>query len=154
MADICPVCEKTMGLLSPRVTRDDMWLHFDCLGQFEENPEAYGGQAKRENPDHHVDTKDHDNSVTNSGEAAKVVVGGGTPPRKIPKNPGIIDLLIVVGWVLFIVTCIVALFAGSQLNAIIGFAVAFAGAVQLLTFLGFSAIIEQLYNINKNTFPQ
>jgi hypothetical protein len=67
-------------------------------------------------------------------------------------NPSIIALLSTLGWALFAMTGLSGLFLTSQDGGgILGVSLIIAGVFQLSIFLGFSAIIDQLYQINVNT---
>ena len=47
MADICPVCDKKIGLFSPHSSKmiQGVVIHLDCTELFLEDPEKYGGKA-------------------------------------------------------------------------------------------------------------
>ena len=67
-------------------------------------------------------------------------------------KPQIIETLSALGWVLFglmVVSGIIAL--GRDMGVVLGIALIVSGVFQLAIFLGFSAIIDQLYKINVNT---
>jgi hypothetical protein len=67
-------------------------------------------------------------------------------------KPSIIDTLSTLGWVLFAMTGLSGLLLISQDGGgILGVSLIIAGVFQLSIFLGFSAIIDQLYKINVNT---
>jgi hypothetical protein len=67
-------------------------------------------------------------------------------------KPSIIDTLSTLGWVLFAMTGLSGLFLLNQDGGgILGVSLIIAGVFQLSIFLGFSAIIDQLYKINVNT---
>jgi hypothetical protein len=67
-------------------------------------------------------------------------------------NPSIIALLSTLGWILFAMTGLSGVFLISQDGGgILGVSLIIAGVFQLSIFLGFSAIIDQLYKINVNT---
>jgi hypothetical protein len=67
-------------------------------------------------------------------------------------KPSIIDTLSTLGWVLFALTGLSGLFLLNQDGGgILGVSLIIAGVFQLSIFLGFSAIIDQLYKINVNT---
>ena len=42
MADICAVCDKSMNFMTKN-TRQGINIHFECLSEFDQNPEKYGG---------------------------------------------------------------------------------------------------------------
>ena len=115
------------------------WIDRACIYIAYENSEAYGEQAKAgQSSVSQIDTETRDNK----------------PPRKVPEKPHIISSLRTFGLLNFLICCF---YGGRAIIAdepSLGFAIAGAGGVQVFIFLGFSAIIEQLYNINKNTFPQ
>jgi len=67
-------------------------------------------------------------------------------------KPSIIDTLTTLGWILFAMTGLSGLFLLNQDGGgILGVSIVIAGVFQLSIFLGFSAIIDQLYKINVNT---
>ena len=67
-------------------------------------------------------------------------------------KPSIIATLSTLGWLLFAMMGFSGLFLISQDGGgIFGVAVIIGGVFQLSIFLGFSAIIDQLYKINVNT---
>ena len=69
-----------------------------------------------------------------------------------PSKPEIISMLSILGWVLFAMTGLSGLFLLNQDGGgILGVSLIIAGVFQLSIFLGFSAIIDQLYKINVNT---
>jgi hypothetical protein len=72
--------------------------------------------------------------------------------RMTNSKPSIIDTLSTLGWVLFALTGLSGLFLLNQDGGgILGVSLIIAGVFQLSIFLGFSAIIDQLYKINVNT---
>ena len=72
--------------------------------------------------------------------------------RATNSKPSIIDTLSTLGWVLFAMTGLSGVFLISQDGGgILGVSLIIAGVFQLSIFLGFSAIIDQLYQINVNT---
>ena len=72
--------------------------------------------------------------------------------RATNSKPSIIDTLSTLGWVLFAMTGLSGLFLLNQDGGgILGVSLIIAGVFQLSIFLGFSAIIDQLYKINVNT---
>ena len=67
-------------------------------------------------------------------------------------KPSIIATLSTLGWLLFAMTGLSGVFLISQNGGgIFGASLIIAGVFQLSIFLGFSAIIDQLYQINQNT---
>jgi hypothetical protein len=67
-------------------------------------------------------------------------------------KPQIIDHLANLGWILFAVSGLCGIMVIAQeMGAILGIALIVSGVFQLSIFLGFSAIIDQLYKINVNT---
>ena len=61
-------------------------------------------------------------------------------------------MLSILGWILFAMTGLSGVFLISQDGGgILGVSLIIAGVFQLSIFLGFSAIIDQLYKINVNT---
>jgi len=72
--------------------------------------------------------------------------------HKSPSKPSIIDTLSALGWILFAMTGLSGVFLITQDGGgIFGASLIIAGVFQLSIFLGFSAIIDQLYQINQNT---
>lgn len=69
-----------------------------------------------------------------------------------PSKPEIISMLSILGWVLFAMAGLSGLALLNQDGGgILGVSLIIAGVFQLSIFLGFSAIIDQLYKINVNT---
>ena len=67
-------------------------------------------------------------------------------------KPSIIATLSTLGWLLFAMTGLSGVFLITQDGGgIFGASLIIAGVFQLSIFLGFSAIIDQLYQINVNT---
>jgi len=67
-------------------------------------------------------------------------------------KPSIILTLSSLGWILFAMTGLAGLFLMAQNGGgIFGASLIIAGVFQLCIFLGFSAIIDQLHQINMNT---
>jgi hypothetical protein len=82
----------------------------------------------------------------------KNATGSSTVVSATDSKPSIIDTLSTLGWVLFAMTGLSGLFLISQDGGgILGVSLIIAGVFQLSIFLGFSAIIDQLYKINVNT---
>jgi len=74
------------------------------------------------------------------------------PIQNRTAKPSIIDILSTLGIVLFVMTGLSGLFLIAQDGGgILGVSLIIAGVFQLSIFLGFSAIIDQLYKINVNT---
>ena len=72
--------------------------------------------------------------------------------KNTSSKPSIIDLLLILGWCLFGMMGLSGMYFMSQDGGLIfGASVIIAGIFQLSIFLGFSAIIDQLYQINQNT---
>ncbi len=70
----------------------------------------------------------------------------------VSTKPSIIATLSTLGWILFAMTGLSGLFLMTQNGGgIFGASLIIAGVFQLSIFLGFSAIIDQLYQINQNT---
>ena len=85
---------------------------------------------------------------------AKATVDAAATARVEDTNskPSIIGTLSTLGWVLFALTGLSGLFLLNQDGGgILGVSLIIAGVFQLSIFLGFSAIIDQLYKINVNT---
>lgn len=71
----------------------------------------------------------------------------GTNPK-----PSIIEVLSTLGWVLFILMGMSGLYLMVQDGGeILGLTLIIAGVFEVSILLGFSAIVDQLYQINKNT---
>ena len=84
-----------------------------------------------------------------SGESSS---GVETEVKYNSSEPSIIGILSTLGWVLFAMTGLSGVFLISQDGGrILGVSLIIAGVFQLSIFLGFSAIIDQLYKINVNT---
>ena len=82
----------------------------------------------------------------------KNATGSSTVVSVTDSKPSIIDTLSTLGWVLFAMTGLSGVFLISQDGGgILGVSLIIAGVFQLSIFLGFSAIIDQLYKINVNT---
>jgi hypothetical protein len=87
-----------------------------------------------------------------SYNSATASVSVSVSARMTKSKPSIIDTLSTLGWVLFAVTGLSGLLLISQDGGgILGVSLIIAGVFQLSIFLGFSAIIDQLYKINVNT---
>lgn len=72
--------------------------------------------------------------------------------RATNSKPSIIDTLLTLGWCLFAMAGLSGLALLNQDGGgILGVSLIIAGVFQLSIFLGFSAIIDQLYKINVNT---
>jgi hypothetical protein len=85
---------------------------------------------------------------------AKATVDAAATARVEDTNskPSIIGTLSTLGWVLFAMMGLSGVFLISQDGGgILGASLIIAGVFQLSIFLGFSAIIDQLYKINVNT---
>ena len=83
---------------------------------------------------------------------ASVSVSVSVSARMTRSKPSIIDTLSTLGWILFAMTGLSGLLLISQDGGgILGVSLIIAGVFQLSIFLGFSAIIDQLYKINVNT---
>ena len=69
-----------------------------------------------------------------------------------PSKPEIISMLSILGWFVFVISGLSGIFYIFQDGGgIFGVSLITAGVFQLSIFLGFSAIIDQLYKINVNT---
>ena len=44
MADICPVCDKSISFWDAQLPQG-IKVHYKCEGEFHQNPEKYGGKA-------------------------------------------------------------------------------------------------------------
>ena len=137
MAETCIVCDKKIyfSLFTTfpveLETGETKKIHHDCRNRYFNNPEEFGGPLSAQSA-----------TVTSS------------PTHNINKTtkPSIIELLSTLGWVLFALTGLIGLFLIAQDGGgILGVSLIIAGVFQLSIFLGFSAIIDQLYKINVNT---
>ena len=48
MAEICQVCNKKIGLMDMEYVREGLIMHYHCLPTFEDDPEKYGGKARKD----------------------------------------------------------------------------------------------------------
>ena len=137
MAETCIVCDKKIyfSLFTTfpveLETGETKKIHHDCRNRYFNNPEEFGGPLSAQSA-----------TVTSS------------PTHNINKTtkPSIIELLSTLGWVLFALTGLSGVFLISQDGGgVLGVSLLIAGVFQLSIFLGFSAIIDQLYKINVNT---
>ena len=147
MAGICIVCDKkfyfSLFTTFPveLETGETKKIHHDCRNRYFNNPEDFGGPLPTQSA-----------AVTSSSAQSATVTS--SPILNINKTtkPSIIDTLSALGWILFAMTGLSGLFLISQDGAgILGVSLIVAGVFQLSIFLGFSAIIDQLYKINVNT---
>lgn len=131
MATICTVCNKKLGYFDDIIFIDfegtQKEVHRVCSPNTNSPPGTSDGAVT--NPS--VQTS----SIQNSAD-----------------KPSIIGVLAGLGWLLFIVLGL----SGLQLidqneSGSLGLALIIGGVFQLSIFLGFSAIIDQLYQINLNT---
>ena len=87
-----------------------------------------------------------------ASESVPTVATATARVRASNSKPSIIDTLSTLGWILFAMTGLSGVFLISQDGGgILGVSLIIAGIFQLSVFLGFSAIIDQLYKINVNT---
>ena len=87
-----------------------------------------------------------------SYNSATATASASVSARMTRSKPSIIDTLSTLGWILFAMTGLSGLLLISQDGGgILGVSLIIAGVFQLSIFLGFSAIIDQLYKINVNT---
>ena len=95
--------------------------------------------------------------ATGAGSGTSTGTGSGTSTgtasvRATNSKPSIIDTLLTLGWFVFVMSGLSGIFFISQDGGgILGVSLIIAGVFQLSIFLGFSAIIDQLYKINVNT---
>jgi hypothetical protein len=68
-----------------------------------------------------------------------------------PSKPEIISMLSLLGWILFAMSVWGGNIIYRDGDGVLGVSLLIAGVFQLSIFLGFSAIIDQLYKINVNT---
>ena len=130
MAETCIICNKKIGFtdspfpveLETGETKD---IHYGCRNRYFGNPEEFGGPLSAQSV-----------TVTSS----------------LTHKPLIIVLLSALGWVLFLMMGFIGLwFIDEGVDGRIAVALIIGGVLQLLIFLGLSAIIDQLYKINVNT---
>jgi hypothetical protein len=155
MAETCIICNTKIGLfhspfpveLETGETKD---IHYGCRNRYFGNPEEFGGPSSRLNH-HHVDDNPEEFGDPLSAQSVTVTSAHTHNINKTTK-PSIIGLLSTLGWVLFVMTGLIGLFLIAQDGGgILGVSLIIAGIFQLSIFLGFSAIIDQLYKINVNT---
>ncbi len=150
MTEICVVCNKKIGFFSSPYpveigsgTKD---IHFQCLDKYSNAQEKYGGPSGKELERRKAEKESKIISHT-SNEMTEVNHG-----ESKGSEPAIIFTLSALGWCLFGMMGFAGIFFISQDGGgIIGFSVIIGGIFQLCIFLGFSAIISQLYQINQNT---
>jgi hypothetical protein len=130
MAETCIVCNKKIGFtdspfpveLETGETKD---IHYGCRNRYFGNPEEFGGPLSAQSV-----------TVTSS----------------LTHKPSIIDTLSALGWLVFVISGLSGIFyIFLDGGGIFGVSLIIAGVFQLSIFLGFSAIIDQLYKINVNT---
>ena len=137
MADICLVCHKKIGAFSAlsfvEVRDERVAIHFDCLTKF-----------NRSNGVASDDADQVKSSATKPVESTAAIQVTST-------KPSVIGLLSALGWCLFVIMALSGIFFINQEDGgIFGMSILIAGIFQLSIFLGFSAIIDQLFQINKN----
>ena len=150
MTEICVVCNKKIGFFSSPYpveigsgTKD---IHFQCLDKYSNAQEKYGGPSGKE-LERRKAAKESKIISHTSNEMTEVNHG-----ESKGSEPAIIFTLSALGWCLFTMMGFAGVFFISQDGGgIIGFSVIIGGIFQLCIFLGFSAIISQLYQINQNT---
>ena len=136
MAETCIICDKKIYFFDAPFpveleTGETKEIHYGCRNRYFNNPEEFGGPL--------------------SAQSATVTSSLTHNINKTTK-PSIIGLLSTLGWVLFALTGLIGLFLIAQDGGgILGVSLIIAGVFQLSIFLGFSAIIDQLYQINVNT---
>ena len=147
MAGICIVCDKkfyfSLFTTFPveLETGETKKIHHDCRNRYFNNPEEFGGPLSAQSA-----------TVTSSSAQSATVTSSPTHNINKTTKPSIIELLSTLGWVLFAMTGLSGVFLISQDGGgILGVSLIIAGVFQLSIFLGFSAIIDQLYKINVNT---
>ena len=147
MAETCIVCDKKIYFslfttfpveLEAGETKK---IHHDCRNRYFNNPVEFGGPLPAQSA-----------TVTSSSAQSATVTSSPTHNINKTTKPSIIELLSTLGWVLFALTGLIGLFLIAQDGGgILGVSLIIAGVFQLSIFLGFSAIIDQLYKINVNT---
>jgi len=152
MASTCVVCESKIGILETeigvKVNGEEAKVHHRCFDSFKMNSQKFSTLP-------FVSTEEPALAANNEEPAKKAQ----RPSKKTATvRPWIIDTLAAVGWLLCLfmliggVICIFfAISKGVTLAFATGIGLIFAGMIQLSVFLGFAAIIEQLYEINVNT---
>ena len=150
MTEICVVCNKKIGFFSSpypvEIGSDTKDIHFQCLDKYSNAREKYGGPSSGELERRKAERESKIASHA-PNEVTKVNRGGSKGSK-----PSIIDTLSALGWILFAMTGLSGLFLISQDGGgVLGVSLLIAGVFQLSIFLGFSAIIDQLYKINVNT---
>jgi hypothetical protein len=147
MAETCIVCDKKIyfSLFTTfpveLETGETKKIHHDCRNRYFNNPEEFGGPLSAQSA-----------TVTSSSAQSATVTSSPTHNINKTTKPSIIELLSTLGWVLFAMTGLSGVFLISQDGGgILGVSLIIAGVFQLSIFLGFSAIIDQLYKINVNT---
>ena len=58
MADICPVCDKSISFWDAQLPQG-IKVHYKCEGEFYQNPEKYGGKAIEKTEDQIKAEKEH-----------------------------------------------------------------------------------------------
>ena len=146
MAETCIVCNTKIAFfdspfpveLETGETKD---IHYGCRNRYFNNPVEFGGPLPAQSA-----------TVTSSSAQSATVTSSPTHNINKTTKPSIIELLSTLGWVLFALTGLIGLFLIAQDGGgILGVSLIIAGVFQLSIFLGFSAIIDQLYEINVNT---
>ena len=150
MTEICVVCNKKIGFFSSpypvEIGSDTKDIHFQCLDKYSNAREKYGGPSDKELERRKAERESKIAPHT-PNEVTEVNHGGSKG-----SEPSIIFTLSALGWCLFGMMGFAGIFFISQDGGgIIGFSVIIGGIFQLCIFLGFSAIISQLYQINQNT---
>jgi len=150
LTEICVVCNKKIGFFSSpypvEIGSDTKDIHFQCLDKYSNAREKYGGPSDKELERRKAERESKIAPHT-PNEVTEVNHGGSKG-----SEPSIIFTLSALGWCLFGMMGFAGIFFISQDGGgIIGFSVIIGGIFQLCIFLGFSAIISQLYQINQNT---
>ena len=147
MAETCIVCDKKIyfSLFTTfpveLETGETKKIHHDCRNRYFNNPVEFGGPLSAQLA-----------TVTSSSAQSATVTSSPTHNINKTTKPSIIELLSTLGWVLFALTGLSGVFLISQDGGgVLGVSLLIAGVFQLSIFLGFSAIIDQLYKINVNT---
>ena len=157
MTETCIVCDKKIyfSLFTTfpveLETGETKKIHHDCRNRYFNNPEEFGGPLSAQLA---TVTSSSAQSATVTSSSAQSATVTSLPTHNINKTtkPSIIELLSTLGWALFAMMGLSGLFLISQDGGgILGVSLIIAGFFQLSIFLGFSAIIDQLYQINVNT---
>jgi len=151
MAETCFVCNKKIGHFfghpyAVEIGSGTKDIHYECRHKYSLTPEKYGGPSDKK-LERRTTEREHKVASHAPNEAIEV-----NHDAVCGTEPSTIELLSVLGWLLFAMMGLSGLFLIFQDGGgIFGVSLIIAGVFQLSIFLGFSAIIDQLYKINVNT---